>query len=183
MTSLSKSALIALTVCVSSPASSQWYQGPSGGTHGTSFDTWQVSQHGTDINSIGVNATGDIRCITIGYRSPPINPGRITLNSYGKCRIGDGQPGYGSRSLDLQLNEYILGVAGTYDDHINSLKFYTNLGRSASWGSAAGRTFGYTAPSGQMIVAFMGRAGTTGNIYVDAIGVMYAPCSSTKLCK
>ncbi len=81
----------------------------------------------------------------------------------------------------LAEDEYLLGVAGGYDDHINSLRFWTNKRGSPAYGGNGGsRAFGYTAPSGQMIVAFTGRVGDN----LDALGVMYAPCNRQKyVCK
>ena len=180
-------ALLALT----SNASAQWYQGPSGGSGGSPFDSWEESGHATDISSVGVIDDGTIRCISIGYRGTPANPGRWTAFWHGTCLYGAGEIGFEhSCSMLLDADEYLLGVEGTYDDHISSLRFYTSKRTTQScktnpqhpnvWGTRGSRSFGYTAPSGQMIVALIGRAGES----VDAIGVMYAPCPpATKQCK
>jgi len=166
---------------LASVAIGQWYQGPSGGRGGSAFDFWQESGHATDADFIGVIQDTTIRCLVIGYRQTPNNPGRRTSFRHGTCDTAAGTVGFaGSRSMDLDRDEYLMGVEGSYSDHINTIRFFTNKRQTPVWGGTAGdRTFGYTAPSGQMIVALIGRAGTN----LDAVGVMYAPCPPSKLCK
>jgi hypothetical protein len=95
---------------------------------------------------------------------------------------------YHPRGLHLSLDkdspdpdEYLLGVSGRYGNVIDSIRLFTNKRNSPVFGGNGGnRTFGYTAPSGQMIVALFGRAGTESRW----VGVMYAPCPrATKTCK
>lgn len=173
-----------LAVCfalVGGAAAAQWYQGPSGGTGGASFDFWGDSSHATVVSSVGVIDTGQIRCLQITYRGTPTNPGRPTTFSHGSCDTGAGTPGFtGSRGFSLDPDEYLIGVAGRYGDHIDSIQFFTNKRNSPVFGGSGGSvTFGYTAPAGHMIVAFTGQAGDS----LDAIGVMYASCRAYKTCK
>ena len=170
---------LVLMCCV---ALAQWYQGPSGGSGGSDFDFWAESGGATDITGVGVVDTGTIRCLRISYRETPTNPGRTTTFSHGECGTAAGEIGFsGSRGMSLDRDEYLLGVSGRYGDTIDSIRFFTNKRNSPTWGGNGGnRTFGYNAPSGQMIVALFGRAGTS----LDAVGVMYAPCPrATKACK
>lgn len=167
---------------VSGVAAAQWYQGPSGGSGGSEFDFWAESGGATDVSSIGVIETGTIRCIVIGYRETPTNPSQFTSFRHGACGTAAGEIGFdGSRGFSLDPDEYLLGVAGRYGDHIDSIRFFTNKRNSPVYGGSGGsRTFGYTAPSGQMIVALFGRAGDN----LDSVGVMYAPCNpSRKACR
>lgn len=165
---------------ISSAASGQWYQGPSGGKGGDAFDFWTESSNATDIDEIGIIDTGTIRCLVVVYRQTPTNPGRRTAFRHGECGTNPGEIGWDhSRGMALDPDEYLLGVEGTYDDHISSIRFFTNKRNSDVWGHAGSRSFGYTAPSGQMIVALTGRAGDN----LDAVGVMYAPCGPPKACK
>jgi Jacalin-like lectin domain len=174
--------LILGVVCACGIAQAQWYQGPSGGSGGTQFDFWKESGGGTDVSGVGVIETGTVRCLVIVYRGTPTNPGRTTDLRHGSCGTGAGEIGFdGSRGMGLDPDEYLLGVSGRYGDHIDSIRFFTNKRNSPVWGGSGGnRTFGYTAPAGQMIVAFTGRAGDN----LDALGVVYAPCpKATKACR
>lgn len=156
------------------PAAAQWYQGPSGGTGGYEFDEWLDGKQGR-ITSVGVlEEDGSIKCFRIN-----VMPHSGKNLSYGTCPWwnAQAQPDPRLRMFYLASDEYILGVAGGYDDHINSIRFWTNKRASTRYGELQGKySFGYTAPSGQMIVAFTGRSGDN----LDAIGVMYAPCDPAK---
>jgi hypothetical protein len=174
--------LVALgLLLLASAATAQWYQGPSGGRGGNPFDFWQESGHATDVSFVGVVQDDTIRCIVIGYRGTPNNPGRTTSFRHGTCDTAAGTVGFsGSRGVSLDADEYLLGVEGRYGDHIDAIRFFTSKRQTEFFGGSGGdRTFGFTAPSGQMIVALFGRAGTN----VDSIGVMYAPCRPPKSCK
>ena len=75
------------------------------------------------------------------------------------------------------LFQMSIGISGRFGDHIDSIRFYTNKKTSQVFGGSGGTVdFGYTAPQGQMIVSFFGRAGDN----LDAIGVLYAPCTPDK---
>lgn len=178
MVRVSKSVLIALFMLASTAAVAQWYQGPSGGTGGSPFDSWQDSGHASDIDQLSVVVTDSIRCIKIHYRD-----GTPFVGLYGSCGSGGAEDWHTwkTQAFGLERDEYLLGIAGTNGDHINSIKFYTNKRTwSPTRGSTSGVPFGYTAPSGQMIVGLTGRAGES----LDSIGVMYAPCPpTTKACR
>ena len=161
-------------LALNAPAQAQWYQGPSGGSGGEKFDQWSASGGATKIRSFGVLQDNSRRCLSILYSETPTNPGRITRFKNGFCDPGPSELDFnGWTGIELDPDEYIIGIEGRYGDHIDALRVYTNK-RNSPWfgGSGGKRTFGYTAPSGQMIVAFFGRAGDN----LDAIGVMYAPC-------
>ncbi len=150
------------TVCYA-----QTYQGPSGGRGGKPFDHWKESNGATDIRSVSLLEDNSvIRCIYVlyrnghqsksGYCDPP--PGPLSFNC---CR-----------AFGLDPDEYIIGIAGRFGDRIDSIRFYTSKKNTPVYGGNGGTVdFGYTAPAGQKIVAFIGRAGDN----LDAIGVMYAP--------
>jgi hypothetical protein len=163
-----------MLVGASFPATAQWYQGPSGGAGGYDFDEWMDGRQG-QISSIGIlEEDGPIKCLRIN-----VTPKSDKNLSYGSCPWwnAQAQPESGLKMFHLADDEYILGVAGGYDDHINSIRFWTNKRASPRYGELRGKySFGYTAPSGQMIVAFIGRSGEN----LDAIGVMYAPCDPAK---
>lgn len=167
-------ATLANILVLSAPVHAQWYQGPSGGSGGKKFDDWAASGGATKLHSFGVLEDGTIRCLSIFYRETPTNPGRLTRFMNGFCDPGPSELDFnGWKGIGLDDDEYIIGIEGRYGDHIDALRVYTNK-RNSQWfgGSGGNRTFGYTAPAGQMIVAFFGRAGDN----LDAIGVMYAPC-------
>jgi len=150
----------------------QWYQGPSGGNGGQTFDQWKASGEARDIRTVSVLQDGSIRCLSVLYRD------RSGSFQNGYCNPGPGPLSFnGGAGISLDPDEYVIGISGRYDDHVNSLRIYTNKKNSPIFGGSGGKfDFGYTAPQGQMIVAFYGRAGTN----LDAIGVLYAPCLPQK---
>jgi hypothetical protein len=161
--------LLGLLVLVPSICHAQWYQGPSGGRGGNPFDHWNESGQAREIDDVRVLVVNSvIRCISVVYRNTSRTGGPVNPRS-GSCNA-PGNPGW--RGIHLDSDEYIIGIAGRYGDLIDSIRFYTNKRNSAVFGGSGGSAdFGYTAPSGQRIVAFFGRAGDS----LDAIGVMYAP--------
>ena len=165
--------LLAPSVC-----HGQTYQGPSGGRGGNAFDHWKATGGGTDISSVSVLQDKEIRCISVTYRTAPTSANAPLQVKNGFCEPGPGNLDfYGWKGIGLDADEYIVGIAGRHGDRIDSLRFYTNKKNSPVYGGGGGTVdFGYTAPQGQMIVAFFGRAGAS----LDAIGVMYAPCPSQK---
>ena len=163
----------------------QWYQGPSGGTGGQSFDGWVLNNHATDIRTVVVisrKSDKAVQCLIADY---PVNPAApaapVVTGSAGPANCNTANTADISVNFDLAPDEYILGVSGTYTDHVTSLRMYTNKRNSPVYGeSQTGASFGYTAPTGQMIVAFT----QTLDERLRSIGVMYAPCDrATKACK
>lgn len=156
-------------------AHAQWYQGPSGGTGGHDFDDWGESGQRRDMSRLYViYDDNSIRCLKIDYKS--LTPGL----EHGNCSRDPFDESTHSALLILEPDEYVLGIAGTFGDHISSLRIYTSKGQTARWGNEVGKwNFGYTAPSGQTVVAFIGRSGDK----LDALGVMYAPCTAQQTCK
>jgi hypothetical protein len=150
----------------------QWYQGPSGGQGGEPFDHWKTTNGETEIAGIGVLQDSSIRCIFVRYRQPSTSSPR---NGY--CDPPPGPLSFnGGGGFNLDPDEYLIGISGRFGDHINSIMFYTNKRTSPAFGGSGGTdTFSYTAPTGQRIVGFFGRAGDN----LDAIGVLYAPIKKT----
>jgi hypothetical protein len=106
----------------------------------------------------------------VRYRPQP----STFLARNGNCDPPPGSPLdlHGGAGFNLDPDEYLIGISGTFGDHINSIMFYTNKRTSPTYGGSGGTdTFSYTAPTGQRIVGFFGRAGDN----LDAIGVLYAP--------
>jgi Jacalin-like lectin domain. len=163
-----------------STGNAQWYQGPSGPGFGSQFDNWAASGHSLDIRGVTVFTYSDnsIACVLTTY---PTGVARSSSN----CGSNQGTPS----DFALASDEYVLGVSGQYSrntgapggtGHITQLRFYTNKRNSPVYGAGGGRTFGYTAPQGQMIVALIGDGGPL----LYSIGVMYAHCTpATKQCK
>ncbi len=168
-------ALVLFVSSISSLCLAQWYQGPSGGNGGNPFDHWKATNGAKDVKAVTFLLDPSIRCISVLYREPaPL--GQQVNNGY--C---DPPPGplqfNGFQSITLDPDEYILGIDGRYGDRVDSIRIYTNKRTSQVFGDKGGdATFSYTAPQGQMIAAFIGRAGNK----LDAIGVMYAPCTPQK---
>lgn len=155
--------LLGLLLFLPSICHAQWYQGPSGGRGGVPFDFWKASNENRDIEGVHVIvANGVIRCITLEYR------GGSTYSSSPGCVLRRGER---EGTFFLHGGEYLIGIAGRHGDLIDSIRIYTSLRDFRYGGSGGSADFGYTAPSGQKIVAFFGRAGDS----LDAIGVMYAP--------
>lgn len=175
-TSVLRLVLLATLAVFSNAGWAQWYQGPSGGAGGGKFDHWQQSAHAHDIAEIGVLERGGIHCLYVDYRATATQVARRV--SSGFCNPGtDDSLHYTRQRIRLAPDEYLLGIAGRFGDHVNSLRFYTSKGQTLRVGLEIGNgSFGYTAPSGQMIAGFVGRAG----MYVDAIGVIYVRCSAQK---
>lgn len=159
--------LLGVALFVASNCYGQTYQGPSGGRGGRPFDHWRESNEARDIMGVSLLIDNQvIRCISViyrdrrqtksGYCDPP--PGRLSIDGW--------------KGFSLDADEYIIGISGRYGDRIESLRFYTSKKNSPVYGGSGGTVeFGYTAPSGQKIAAFIGRAGDN----LDAIGVLYAP--------
>lgn len=172
------SVLISLCAFVFLPSicGAQTYQGPSGGYGGTPFDNWKASRESTDIASVSfVVDNSVIRCILVWYRDSSTGRNTRLVTSGSACDLAE-KPGPLSFNccpgISLDRDEYIIGIAGRYGGRIDSLRFYTSKKNSPVFGGGGGTVdFGYTAPSGQKIVAFFGRAGNN----LDAIGVMYGP--------
>ena len=147
----------------------QRYQGPSGGRGGELFDHWKTSNGAKDIELIFLYQDSSIRCFSVKYRQPStshLKNGYCNPPEFSDLEFG------GGRTFKLELDEYLIGISGRFGDHINSIMFYTNKRTSPSYGGSGGTdTFSYTAPAGQRIVGFFGRAGDN----LDAIGVLYAP--------
>jgi hypothetical protein len=152
-------------------STAQWYQGASGGRGGKPFDHWKATNGARDISSIGFYVDSSVRCIFVNYRD-----GNRQKSGY--CDPGPGPLTFdGGRGINLAPDEYILGISGRFGDHIDSIRIYTNKITSPVFGGNGGTdVFSYTAPEGQMIVGFFGRAGDN----LDAIGVLYAPCTPQK---
>jgi hypothetical protein len=176
--------LSSILVAGAGPAAAQWYQGPSGGPGGQAFDDWNANGHATNIRRVTVwtsKADHSIHCILTFYPNPaaPTDPNQTAAKAGSSPGCGNGALDLGQGML-LDPDEYILGISGQYSDHITSLRFYTNKRNSPVYGEGGGRTFGYTAPLGQMIVAFTG----SGDTRLRSLGVMYAPCNrAIKACK
>jgi hypothetical protein len=161
--------LLGLLVLLPSVCNAQTYQGPSGGYGGKSFDHWNESGQLTDIESVSLLIDNSvIRCISVRYRASL----KITKSGYCNPPSDSHLTIDGWQGITLDPDEYIIGIAGRYGARIDSIRFYTNKRSPPSFGSSGGAVeFGYSAPSGQKIVAFFGRASDN----LDAIGVMYAP--------
>jgi hypothetical protein len=168
---------------MSTPAQAQWYQGPSGAAGGAAFDDWTANNHATNIRRVAIltdKADSSIVCVLTAYPNPanPGDPLQSSAAPHANCDTSDSK----NKILFLKLDpdEYIIGISGQYSDHITSLRFYTNKKNSAVYGEGGGRAFGYTAPRGQMIIAFIG----AGDTRLRSIGVMYGVCTpATKACK
>jgi hypothetical protein len=177
-------AVALITASASTGARAQWYQGPSGGTGGQSFDGWVLNNHSTNIRTVNIQLSkykNVLHCVVANYPTKPDDPLSGLSGSSGpdNCNVDDKSDSILNFSMDS--NEYILGISGTYTDHVTSLRFYTNKKNSPIYGEGpSGTVFGYTAPIGQMIVAFT----QANDSQLRSIGVMYAPCDSkTKACK
>ena len=166
---------ITLLALLPSTCISQSYQGPSGGRGGKPFDHWATSNGAKDIAGVSFLQDSTIRCIYVLYRDLPAASSQLK-NGY--CDPPPGPLSFnGSKGISLDPDEYIIGIAGRFGDHIDSIRIYTNKKNSPVFGGNGGTDdFGYTAPHGQMIVGFLGRAGDN----LDAIGVLYAPCTPVK---
>jgi hypothetical protein len=142
---------------------------------GQAYDGWVLNQQKTNISDIVVltqKSTGSLQCIIAEYNGS---------GAAGPAQCNVGNQSDKSSTLALAPDEYILGISGTYSDHVTSLRLYTNKRNSPIYGDGgSGQVFGYTAPLGQMIVSFQQNLDTR----LRSIGVMYAPCDrSVKACK
>ncbi len=170
--------LFGLLVFLPSICHAQWYQGPSGGYGGKPFDHWSESKGATDISGVHILVQNSvIRCIRVYYRD---SSGNFTVQTWsgGECRFEDeGFHQIESWShIALDRDEYIIGIAGRYGARVDSIRFFTNRRNlpedGGFYGDRGGTAdYGYTAPSGQKIAAFIGRASDN----LDAIGVLYVP--------
>lgn len=189
MNTLARSSLAAASLiffaATITPSFAQWYQGPSGGPAGQPIDDWVANKKKTNIRGVHIyvsNTDNSIRCVRTYYpsTSAPSDPTQSESAAVGTPGC---VPSQAIRILQFRLapDEYIIGIGGNYTNRIRSLRFYTNKNNSPVYGDGpVGKIFGYTAPSGQMIVAFIG----AGDSYLRSIGVMYAPCTpATKACK
>jgi hypothetical protein len=169
--------VLLLLLCIQLLCYAQWYQGPSGGTGGQPFDHGKASGGGKDLMTVSFLQDGSIRCISVLYRDVKSAGQPLQLKN-GFCDPGPGSLSFnGGAGVSLAPDEYIIGISGRYGDHIESIRIYTNKKTYPPFGGTGGRfEFGYTAPQGQMIAGFFGRAGTN----LDAIGVLYAPCTAQK---
>ena len=176
-------AAISTCLCPRS-ALAQWYPGPSGWHAGQAFDDWQTNGQNRNIRRVQIyiyKSNNRIQCIRTFYPNPaaPDDPAQAHSAAPPTPQCGALSSTTRGPIFKLDPDEYILGIAGRYTDHITELRFFTNKKNSEVFGEGGGRTFGYTAPSGQMIVAFTG-AGDWG---LRSIGVMYAPCIPGKVCR
>ena len=162
--------LFGLLLFLPSICRAQWYQGPSGGYGGTPFDQWKEGS--TNISSLTLWVDNSvIRCILVHYRDSVTGRNNRQVISGPSCERNPGSIPFNA-GFELDRDEYIIGIAGRYGARIDSIRFYTSKKNSAVFGGGGGAVeFGYTAPAGQKIVAFFGRASDN----LDAIGVMYAP--------
>lgn len=158
------------------PATSigQWYQGPSGGTGGRTFDHWTESEGRKDISRVWMSRDGPMKCFAVEYRDRQASGGSKLFLKVDNCKD---KPVF-VPALELEPDEYMIGISGKYGAYIDSMTIHTNKGKTLSFGGPGGgaAVFGYTAPSGQMIVGFFGKAGDA----LDSIGVLYAPCTQQK---
>jgi hypothetical protein len=158
-------------------AAAQIYQGPSGGSGGNPFDDWAATGGRTDLSAIYLvqDSSGKILCIAAGYGA---GPNRKIYPGHGSsCDKITKPPNLGTPNYALAPDEYIIGISGKYGSRVDQLRFYTNHSTQPWVGDKGGNAvFGYSAPHGQMIVAFTGRS--DGGLV--AIGVMYAPCTPEK---
>jgi len=148
----------------------QIYQGPSGGYHGKPFDDWAASAGRTDLTELYLaqDGSGKILCFGAGY-------GRNTPNH--KVYLHGGSCNKAALTYSFAPDEYVVGISGRFGSRVDSMQIYTNHVTQPYAGDKGGpAVFGYSAPHGQMIVAFTGRSDGE----LDAIGVMYAPCTPQK---
>jgi hypothetical protein len=75
-------------------------------------------------------------------------------------------------SFHLDLDEYIVGISGRYDAHVNSLQIHTNKRMSPLFGGSGGtQEYRIDLPAGNQAVGFVGRSGH----YLNAIGLNFVP--------
>jgi predicted RNA-binding protein Jag len=92
----------------------------------------------------------------------------------GQATSGPRHGGSGGRpaTFTLEVDEYVVGLAGRYGDTIDSLSILTNKRQSQVFGGRGGdRDFRIEVPAGYQAIGFTGRAGDT----LDAIGLIYTP--------
>jgi hypothetical protein len=83
-----------------------------------------------------------------------------------------GGSGGGLNSFRLDADEYIIGLSGRYGRNLDSLRIITNKRTSQIYGGRGGNNdLRIDVPSGYLVIGFAGRSG----VYVDAIGLTYAP--------
>ena len=172
---LPTSTLLACLSIMITSTNAQWYQGPSGSSGGQAYDGWILNQKKTNISGVLVisnKSTRLIQCIIAEYRGSGVD---------GPANCNSANPADSYALFAMDPDEYVLGIGGTYTDHITSLRLYTNKKNSPVYGEGgSGQVFGYTAPQGQMIVSFQQNLDTR----LHSIGVMYAPCDrTTKACR
>lgn len=156
--------LLGLLMLLPSIGQAQWYQGPSGGRGGVPFDNWTRTGGKRKVQELIIKYDTVIRCVMVSYVD-----GSASSAGSG-CSLAPPTIKIGHFGIDL--DEFLIGVAGRHGDVIDSIRFFTNKKNSGTYGGSGGTVdFGYTAPSGHRIVAFTGRAGSS----VDAIGVLYVP--------
>jgi hypothetical protein len=132
-----------------------------------------------DLRGVGVwiDSSQDARCFWVTYK------GSTTLHPlHGYCPPGPSQESWDLRTqsngVALDNDEYLVGIVFRHDDYVKAVRFYTNK-RTLPWigpANAGSREVGFTAPSGNMIIGFIGRAGEK----LDGLGVIYAPCTADK---
>ena len=92
-------------------------------------------------------------------------PKKDTLLSLPRHGVGNG----GEEKLDINREEHIVHISGTYGRFVNSITIKTNQNREVSAGEGGGQgEYTYEAPEGFEIVGFHGRSGE----FVDAMGVV-----------
>src|SRR6185503_15370358 len=123
---------------------------------------WTASRESTDIASVSLLVDNSvIRCILVWYRDSSTGRNTTLVKSGSACDLAE-KPGSLSFNccpgISLARDEYIIGMEGRYGARVDSLRFYTNKRSPPSFGGGGGEVrFGYTAPTGQKIVALFGR--------------------------
>jgi Jacalin-like lectin domain len=141
--------------------------GPSGGTGGNSGDT--------DSDEGLLEPGTRVARVELGHDVSHGAVGRIQfthLRNNGTILDLPNHGGFGGEQLtfDLDREEHIIKISGTYDKFVRSITVETNNPvKQLTVGNQVGAgKYTYEAPSGFEIVGFYGRSGAL----VDAIGVV-----------
>jgi hypothetical protein len=80
-------------------------------------------------------------------------------------------------SFSLDTDEYVVGLSGRYDAHIDSLRIHTNKRTSPLFGGNGGtQDYRIDVDAGNQAIGFVGRSGR----YLNAIALNYAKIQSLR---
>jgi hypothetical protein len=138
-----------------------------GGSGGSTFSDSEIPA-GARITEVRVHSGDFIDSIQMVY-----------MLENGRLFEGPVHGGRGGRTSVFRLDpdEHIIGIAGRYGTHIDSLAILTNKRTSPTFGGRGGRQdFRLVVPEGDQVIGLSGRSGE----FLDALGLNSIPIRSQK---